>query len=337
MTGKPLVIRFGALGDMVLCTPLMKALYEKLGHPCDLVLKGKHNKLLFRNLPFVRDMFALDSRKTPYMFSKEQKELVSWLEQREHTHVYLLEDDDKSEFLLKKAGVVNYPSVRTVPREINEHVVYHHARIGGFNPDECRVIYPELKIDDDEKKELKQWLEGFGCFGKDIVLIQFGNRKTMTGSSRILESKHWPAGHWSEVIKSVLLKKPEARVLITGSDKEQEAAAELRDLSGDQRVFAVADQLPLRRFLALIHHAHSMISVDTGPAHAAAALQCNLVVLFGKTDPRVNMPISSKSRVLVVTGPATRDRFDGKEMWAKTHSMQSITVPMVINSWEKFV
>ena len=337
MTQNPLVVRFGAMGDMILCTPLMKALYEKLGHPCDLILKGENNKQLFRNLSFVGEMISLDSKKTPFFFSKEQKELVAWLEQRQHSHVYLLEDDDKSEKLLKKGGVPHFESVRTVRREMNEHVVSHHARIGGFNPEDCRVINPELHIDDDEKKELKGWLESFDCFGKDLVLIQFGNRKTMTGSVNILESKHWPEERWIETIKAVLALKPEARVLIIGSEKEQEAAEDLQRLTGDERVIAVADQLPLRRLLALINHAHSMISVDTGPAHAAAALQTNLVVLFGQTDPRVNQPISSKSRVLVVNGPATSDKYDGKSAWARTHSMESITVDMVLDNWRRLV
>jgi heptosyltransferase-2/heptosyltransferase-3 len=46
---------------------------------------------------------------------------------------------------------------------------------------------------------------------------------------------------------------------------------------GSPRVKAVADQLPLRRLFALLTRAHSMIRVDTGPAHAAAALGCAIV------------------------------------------------------------
>lgn len=337
MTDNPLVIRFGAMGDMILCTPLLKALHGKFGHPCDLILKGEGNKQLFKNLPFVDEMFSLGSRKTPYLFSGEQKSLVSWLQSRDHRHVYLLEDDDKSEMLLRKGGVVHFESVRTVPRGLNEHVVYHHARIGGFNPEEYRAINPELRVDTAEKEELRQWLQGLDCADNEIVLVQFGNRKTMTGSLKKLESKHWPSERWAAVIKGVLALKPEARVMITGSEKEQAAALELKEMSSDSRVYAIADQLPLSRFLALINHAHSMISVDTGPAHAAAALQTNLIVLFGQTDPRVNMPISSKSRVLVVAGPATMDSFDGKELWARAHSMNSISVEMVIDAFKRLI
>ena len=33
--------------------------------------------------------------------------------------------------------------------------------------------------------------------------------------------------------------------------------------------------------------AHSMVAVDTGPAHMAAAMGCPLVVLYGNESPRV--------------------------------------------------
>ncbi len=54
--------------------------------------------------------------------------------------------------------------------------------------------------------------------------------------------------------------------------------------------------------LALLSISHSCISVDTGPAHAAAALNCPLVVLFGKASPQRFRPVSLDSPVQVIQG-----------------------------------
>jgi heptosyltransferase-2/heptosyltransferase-3 len=65
----------------------------------------------------------------------------------------------------------------------------------------------------------------------------------------------------------------------------------------------------LREFFALCEAAHSMISVDTGPAHAAAALSVPLVVLYGAESPMHWLPRSPRGApVLGVVGrpPATR-------------------------------
>jgi heptosyltransferase-2/heptosyltransferase-3 len=52
----------------------------------------------------------------------------------------------------------------------------------------------------------------------------------------------------------------------------------------------VADGLPIGILLPLLERASSLISVDTGPAHAAAALNCPTVALFGESDPLLYRP-----------------------------------------------
>ena len=66
----------------------------------------------------------------------------------------------------------------------------------------------------------------------------------------------------------------------------------------------VAAELGLRQLLGMSELAHSMISVDTGPAHAAAALGLPLVVMFGAESQREWLPRSpSGSTVLGIGGP----------------------------------
>jgi ADP-heptose:LPS heptosyltransferase len=69
--------------------------------------------------------------------------------------------------------------------------------------------------------------------------------------------------------------------------------------------------LPLRRLFALCERSHNMISVDTGPAHAAAAVGLPLVVLFGAYPSRVWQPRSAVgSPVIGVGGPPVASRLD---------------------------
>ena len=54
-----------------------------------------------------------------------------------------------------------------------------------------------------------------------------------------------------------------------------------------------------------------MISVDTGPAHAAAALSLPLAVLYGAQSPRYYLPRSpSGSAVVGIGGPPLSTRVD---------------------------
>jgi ADP-heptose:LPS heptosyltransferase len=146
--------------------------------------------------------------------------------------------------------------------------------------------------------------------------------------------KDWPAERWVETVRAVLAHQPEARVLLTGSAGEQELVAGIVAACGDQRVASIAGRTGLRQLLALLRLAHSMISVDTGPAHAAAAVGCPLTVLFGQTDPRTNGPISRSSPVAVVTGPPGAPTPDGEAGWAAHHHMDGISVAQVVEAWK---
>jgi heptosyltransferase-2/heptosyltransferase-3 len=70
-------------------------------------------------------------------------------------------------------------------------------------------------------------------------------------------------------------------------------------------------EIPIGRLLALCDAAHSMISVDTGPAHAAAALGLPLVVMFGGHSQAEWLPRSSAgSPVIGIGGPPASTRLD---------------------------
>jgi heptosyltransferase-2/heptosyltransferase-3 len=73
-------------------------------------------------------------------------------------------------------------------------------------------------------------------------------------------------------------------VILCGSPAERPLAADIvaRVRGRGDGVAIATDDLPIPRLLALLVRAHSMISVNTGPAHAAAAMGCPLVVLFAR-------------------------------------------------------
>jgi len=78
------------------------------------------------------------------------------------------------------------------------------------------------------------------------------------------------------------------------------------------------------RLIALAARAQGMISVDTGPAHVAAAVGCPVVTLFGKMSPDNYSPRGPKANVLCLTG-----RFEGEQ------SMLGITPQEVLKAWER--
>ena len=329
---RPLLVRFGALGDLILCTPLLRALAARAGQPCDVVAHGRWSPEVLRHLPFVGEVVCLPSRKSPYWFSPDQWRLAAWLRARAPSPLYVLETDAKSQALVRRAGLTPTGTLASLPHLPNEHVVDHHARCAGLSGAEY-ARGAELRVDAEELAACDAWLAGLGLAGRELVLIQPGNKRTMKGKAGVRDLKFWPEERWVETIRGVLAARPAAHVLVIGSDAETYVTEPIAATVADPRCRSLAGQLPLRRLFALFTRAHSLISVDTGPAHAAAALDCPVVVLFGKTDPRRNRPVSRSAPVVVVTGPPGASEPDTVAGWAETHDMEGIAPTAVLAAW----
>jgi heptosyltransferase-2/heptosyltransferase-3 len=97
---------------------------------------------------------------------------------------------------------------------------------------------------------------------------------------------------------------PGARLMLCGAAREEGLLHDIRREANVDCIEIAAADLPLRRALAVMEIAHSMVAVDTGPAHIAAAVGCPLVVLYGAESPQVWGRRSVMNRpVIEIGGP----------------------------------
>jgi len=311
----PLVCRFGALGDMVLLTPLLEQLYLRSGLPCDLVGIGGLNRKLFTEMPWVRDVYSIDSRSAPYWFNRSQRELVRSLRQKQHRFVWVCETNQKSYRLLARAGITRANSINQLDLEPvqGEHYCDKWLRLGNLSPRgfDAQPLPQQLSgtrlfVSDSEIQECRQWLQARGLdAGAPLLCIQAGSKRTTRRgrANRASNSKYWHESNWAALIDAAVEHLPGVQVMLCGVPAENDMCDAIKVLCSNQdQVHNVANDLPLRRLLALLSIAHSCISVDTGPAHAAAALNCPLVVLFGIASPQRFRPVSLDSPVQVIQG-----------------------------------
>ena len=87
-----------------------------------------------------------------------------------------------------------------------------------------------------------------------------------------------------------------------GTRAESRFNADIIRRAGVPRGLQRRGRLSVRTLLALLERAHSMISVDTGPAHAAAALGCPTVALFGTASPNLYRPGGTTTPAVALTG-----------------------------------
>jgi heptosyltransferase-2/heptosyltransferase-3 len=204
-----------------------------------------------------------------------------------------------------------------------EHWIDRWLRFGATTPDAFAATpatrvsdlpdAPRLIIGPSDRADLQAWLTGHQLADTPLVLLQPGNKRTLKRgrAGQPGDDKHWPLANWTGLIHALLARDPAIGIILCGAPRE---AAMLRTIAAaacSPRVFAAGDELPLRRLLALCECAAAMISIDTGPGQAAAALGCPLVVLYGAQPPSLWQPRSpTGSSVITLGGLPQRNRVD---------------------------
>ena len=320
---RPLVMRCGAFGDMVLLTPLIRTLSTRFGTPVDIVSSGGWTRPLLDGQPGVGELFLVKSRRRPFLFSPDQWQLVRRLRARGVGPTWFLDGDGVGRSLLARAGIGPEWIVEAdaLPRLGGEHYLERFARIAAVNPRALRAppvaaqasTGTALEVSAAARADCAAWLEARGLARRELLLLQAGNKRTMRRGDRRRASntKYWPEEHWAAVVAALRARHPGHAVLLLGVPSEAALNEEIRARLADPAVLNVAAELPIPRLLALLERAAGMVSVDTGPAHAAAALGVPQVVLFGAAEPALYRPRGAPGAAVVCLRPDPPGSLEG--------------------------
>ncbi len=325
-TVRPLVVRCGAFGDMVLITALIDELHRRHAALVDIVTSGPWSEPLLRGQPGVGEIWSVRSRKMPYWLSRDQHRVVRRLRQRGVGPTWFCDGNEAARPMLTRAGITPpfIVDVQDHPLLPGEHATEQWRRLGRLDPEMGGVRSGavgvaggaggagggcHLKVSAKQRDELLTWLSARGV-SQPVIAIQVGNKRTMRrGLKRLaVNSKYWPNERWAVVLRHVRQCLPGHAIVLLGTGPEYELNAELAARAGIERLYNVADDLPVPRLVALLAHAEGLITVDSGPAHVAAAVGCPQVVLFGKASTALYRPWGTQGAdVKVLTG-----RIDGE-------------------------
>ena len=357
---RPLVVRCGAFGDMVLITALIHDLSVRFGRKVDILTSGPWSEPLLTGQSGVGEIFCVRSRKTPYWLSLDQQRAVRRLRSRGVSPTWFCDGNDAARPMLVRAGfrdefIVDAKDHPLLPGEHATQQWRRLARIlpaagaptpgtpaaaraapgspaavgspggagspGGVTPGGCH-----LDVGDAQRADLEGWLRARGLSSRPLIAVQAGNKRTMRRGLRRLavNSKYWPNERWAAVLRHLRARHPSHAIVQLGTGPEFLLNQEIMACAGIDGLHNAADDLPIPRLVALLAHAQGLVTVDSGPAHAGAAVGCPQVVLFGKASTSLYRPWGSAGAdVKVLTG-----QVDGEP------SMLGIDAHDVMGAWD---
>jgi heptosyltransferase-2 len=110
-------------------------------------------------------------------------------------------------------------------------------------------------------------------------------------------SKRWPENYYAEVANKLLEK--DFQIWLMGSQKDRAVTDKINELTHNQ-CKNLAGNTSLAEAIDLLSLSSLVITNDSGLMHIAAALDLNIIALYGSTDPGFTPPLSNKAKILSI-------------------------------------
>jgi heptosyltransferase-2 len=272
-----LAVRFSAIGDILLITPLLRAIRARYpGARIAVLTKERYVPLLSHN-PYLSEVLGIGPGEGIRAIAERVRGV-------RYTHLLDLHGNLRSHALRRLApGPWHSYARRWVERALL--ITVKRDIYGGELPvaeryfeaaEDLDVVPdggpPDFFIGEEADELVARLLAGLGL-GRDRPIVAMA-----PGAAHA--TKRWPVEHWAELARRIT--PTGADVVLLGGPDDADLAGRVAALAG-VGVASLAGPLGLQETGAVIRRAEVLISGDTGVMHMATGVGTPVVALFGPT------------------------------------------------------
>ena len=314
-----LIVRAGAIGDTLMATPLVRALRRQFPDASLTFLCSRIAQDVLRHNPHLDRLIPLAYRHLPAWISREKSRVARELRSLDLDWALALESHPDFVDLAIRSGAERVVAYGQPGREVpapqferaifnpTRHSIENHLRAaaplglesGGPESLEMELHYPAA-IDLAVHERLAQ-----AGIADDELLVGihagWGSASKRSSHRQTLEDtrlRSWPPGRFASVARR-FAQRTGARIVLTGGAADRA----LTDFIADQSnvgCLNLAGELTLLELAALVRRLSVYLTVDSGPAHIAAALGTPLVTLWGPGIFEQTRPLAGRGPVRVL-------------------------------------
>ncbi|RMH37844.1 MAG: putative lipopolysaccharide heptosyltransferase III [Nitrospirae bacterium] len=330
-----LVIKLRYIGDVVLSTPLIRALRERYPHARITALVNPGTDEVLRHNPHVNDILLV-----PRAGWRDQLAFLRFLRAQRFDCVIDLTDGDRAAFLSAITGApirIGYNHERRWRGTLysrcvkasygSTHMVEYHGQALaelGIVPD---LQNPQIFFTEAHQHAAERLMQETGLHDHKFVIFHPAARYWF---------KAWPVERFAQL--SDRLYDRGYPVVVVGAAQDEPKARALKTHT-TRPIVSLVGRTRLLDLAALLQRCALFIGNDAGPMHVAAAAGCPVVALFGPTDPRVWGP-RGRHTTVVYKGVDCRGCFHpgcfrGEESCMKQISVEEVYAKAVAFLTEK--
>jgi ADP-heptose:LPS heptosyltransferase len=313
---KSLIIKLGALGDIIMSTPIIKSIQHAHGKDELYLLTSPAFAGLFVPWP------GLTTKDFPRTGAGAFIKTITWLRSQKFDRIYDLQSNDRSRLICTLSGAGDkvgnhkrFPYTHH-PGDIytgQNHIFDRHKQViasVGFESIEDR---PWLPVPEQNHGRVVQWLENHGLNTDRLVLMH-------AGASKLHPLKRWP--YFADIAQ--MLSGAGYEIIWLGAGDDALINTELAARVGVD----ATNGFSIVELIALAELARFAITNDSGPMHVLSCADLPIFAFFGPSDWRRNHAIDQRERVISLNKSNSIWRADDFED-AKRKDLASISAEMV--------
>ena len=293
-----LVIQTAFPGDVILATPVLEALHERLpGAAIDLLVR-KGTEGLLQGHPFLRNLLVWDKAKGKY---RDALRIVRALRAARYDVVVNLQRHLTTGLLTALSGARETIGFDENPasRLFTRRLPYVRAADGALHE-----VDRNLSLVAGLTGAIGRVRPRLHPSAADFERARVDSPYVTVSPASVWATKQYPPERWAEVIDRI---DPGTRVFLLGGAADAELCAWIRARTRHPAVEVMAGRLTFLEAAALMKGAAMNYVNDSAPQHLASATDAPVTAVFCSTVPAFGFgPLSTRSRVVEVQGLACR-------------------------------
>lgn len=321
-----LIIRSGALGDLVYATSILDALIMQYGKEIKIDwVTTPASGTLFSNDPRINHVFPLARRKLPNILSSEKRAIINRSKKQAYDLAINLETGEAFTKLLQDVHAdIKLGPPYTYP--CNDAKKIHMVEIikRTYSAAVSREVLEQAapRLIGSPLSELKKY-----NLPKEYIVL---NPSNSHNARHKLNYRAWPKEHWVALIEQLA----DHNLVVIAGKGEDDYFRSMRPFP--DHVTDLIGKSSLVDLVGIIQNATAIVTTDTGPAHIASAVNTDTHVLIGPTHVGITGPYSTpdnKISVLSAHLPCSPCyNTDVMRACDDNRCMREISVEMVMNS-----
>lgn len=282
-----LIIKPGAIGDLLQLTPVIRALKGKYPNArISLVVSSPATASLFRHNPHVNETIVFDKKGEHRSLSA----LIRLWRRLRHARYDMVLNFQRSNLKAWFLASAAFPCRLLVYHKAKDRVV--HAVVNHLE-----TVFPlgieasdfdlDLYTGADDEAYAEKIFADSDLNGRRVIALNPG------ASNRI---KCWSPLKFAE-LGDRLVNELDARVIVVGGTEDRDLADEI--CAGMHNIpLDLVGEVSLLQLGAVLKRCAALVSGDTGPMHLTTAVKTPVVALFGAIDPKRTGPIGDGHMVI---------------------------------------